>query len=375
MSSSAGGGARDLALRITRPPVREMKAATPPSDDSGADASTERVARLDSNENRFGASAKALEAATRSLSSANEYPDPHARALREAIARMTDASPDEVVCASGSDGVTQLITRAFFSEGDELLTVSATFVGPLKAARLAGLHVRKVPLSEGYEYDLARVGEAVTDRTRVIYLANPNNPTGTYFTDDAFRALMERVPAEVLVVVDEAYAEFAASLAPGYREVFSHRYPNVIVLRTFSKAYGLAGLRVGYALGPRELIEPMATAKLKFDPSGPAQAAALAALEDDEFVQEAVRRTARGRERMYRIFESYGLEHVPSWTNFVLVPFNREEEAVHCTDELARRGVRVRRLPMFGLPSCVRITVGSDPELEQLDRSLSEIYS
>lgn len=327
-----------------------------------------RISKLASNENRLGASPGAIEAATASFSSVMNYPDPTAGALRDRIAQKLNVKRENVIAASGSEGVMSLVMRAFFHDHEEALTAAATFIGFVVLVNARGVRLRQVPLTADYRFNLPAIADAITPETKIIYLANPNNPTGTYFTRAEFEAFMARVPSHVLVLLDEAYVEYTEGL-DDFPDSLQYRLDNVITLRTFSKAYGLAGLRVGYGIGQEDLIANLIKVKLPFEPSAPAQAAALAAIDDDDFLKRSLDIVSSGKERLYRFLADQGMPYVKSVANSVMIIFDHEKDAIDYTDSMLRQGVVLRRLPAFGLPNCVRITIGLPEEMRHFEES------
>ena len=231
-----------------------------------------------------------------------------------------------------------------------------------------------IPLNSEYRFDLNGIAEAITDNTKLIYLCNPNNPTGTIFTKQEFDRFMERVPDHTLVIQDEAYCEFAA-MNPEFPDSMDYRYDNVITLRTFSKAYGLAGFRVGYGFGHHELIEALWKVKLPFEPSGPAQAAALAALDDPEYLVEALRVNQQGKDYLYRELRRLRVPTFESYTNFLMMQFESQERVQELFLELQKRGVITRPLVQAGLPDCLRVSIGLPEENHRFISALEEIIS
>jgi histidinol-phosphate aminotransferase len=205
-------------------------------------------------------------------------------------------------------------------------------------------------------------------------LANPDNPTGTYFTVKEFDRFMEQVPDRVLVILDEAYFEYADHL-DDYPDSMHYRYDNVITLRTFSKAHGLAGFRVGYGFAHESLIENLLKVKLPFEPSWPAQIAAMAALEDHTYIEKTVESCHREKKKMEIAFNEMNIEHIPSAANFLTLVFNNEEEAESFNNAMLHKGIILRHLAGWGLPECVRVTIGTDEENEYLLECLSDILS
>jgi len=252
------------------------------------------------------------------------------------------------------------IIRTFLCDEDEVLTTEAAFIGFQVLAKSRGVKYRTVPYRE-WHYDLPALTAAINERTKVVYLANPNNPTGTIFTKHEFDAFYRGVPERVLIILDEAYFEYAMD-NPRYPDSMHYRYDNVITLRTFSKVYGLAGVRIGYGFAHEDLIHALLKVKLPFEPSELAQSAGIAALDDREFLHRSLLLNARGMKFLTDALRAQGLRVVPSEANFVMVPMETPEQAERFTLELQRRGVIVRPLRAFGLPDCVRITAGTDEE-------------
>lgn len=328
-----------------------------------------RISKLASNENRLGCSALALEAAIRSHSTIMNYPDPACKSLRNKLSAMYGVRPENVIAGSGSEGIMSLITRTFFLDHEEALTASATFIGFIVLANSRGIRLNRVPLTPDYRFDLDAIADSITPYTKIIYLANPNNPTGTYFTIGEFERFIKRVPEHVLVILDEAYFEFAGDVSD-YPDSMKYRLDNVITLRTFSKAYGLAGFRIGYGFAHEDLISNLMKVKLPFEPSTPAQAAGMAALDDTDFLKRTQGMVRIGRERLYRLFDKAGIHYVKSQANSVMMVMNSADEAGEFAEFMLRDGVILRRLQAFGLPDCVRVTIGVDEEMDHFEERL-----
>ena len=330
----------------------------------------DRVAKLASNENPLGPSPRALDAIARALPGLNYYPN-GGLDLRERLAQEFDLKVANVIAGSGSDGIMSNIIRTFLCDDDEVLTTEAAFIGFQVLARSRGVAYRTVPYRD-WHYDLPALAAAITEKTKIIYLANPNNPTGTIFTRHEFEEFYRHVPERVLIILDEAYFEYAqANLR--YPDSMHYRYDNVITLRTFSKIYGLAGVRIGYGFAHEELISNLLKVKLPFEPSTLAQVAAIAALDDPEFVHRSLELNARGRRSLTRSLREMGFEVVPSEANFVMVPLDSAERAQSLTNDLLRRGIIVRPLSAFGRPECIRISTGTDEENQMLIDALSQL--
>jgi histidinol-phosphate aminotransferase len=329
-----------------------------------------KVAKLASNENPLGPSPMALDAIARNLKSLNYYPN-GGLDLRQRLAEEFDLKVANVIAGSGSDGIMSNIIRTFLCDDDEVLTTEAAFIGFQVLARSRGVAYRTVPY-RNWHYDLVALAAAITEKTKIIYLANPNNPTGTIFTRHEFDEFYKHVPTRVLIILDEAYFEYAQH-NPRYPDSMHYRYDNVITLRTYSKIYGLAGLRIGYGFAHEELITNLLKVKLPFEPSGPAQAAGIAALDDREFVHRSLELNIRGRRLLTSALSQMGFEVVPSEANFVMAPLENAGAAEWLTEQLLQRGVIVRPLGAFGLPHCVRISTGTDEENQMLIGALEQL--
>lgn len=329
------------------------------------------IVKLASNENPLGTSPLAVEAYKR-CSDIHRYPNGGLE-LREVLAERFHLRVENVIAGSGSEGIMSNIIRTFLCDDDEVLTSEGTFVGFYVLARSRGVKMVTVPLID-YRFDLAALAAAITDKTKIVYLANPNNPTGTIFTRAEFDSFMSRIPSHVLIILDEAYFEYARD-NPDYPDSMHYRYDNVITLRTFSKIYGLAGVRIGYGFAHDALIANLLKVKLPFEPSTLAQAAGIAALRDEEFVQRSLEVNARGRRQVVPALTDMGFDVVGTDANFVMLPMSSESEALEIYEELLRQGIIIRPLAAFGLPHCLRITVGTQEENEALLSALSTVRS
>jgi histidinol-phosphate aminotransferase len=313
--------------------------------------------KLASNENPLGPSPRALAAARRAVESAHRYPDGAAWALREKLAAFHGVTMDEVLQGGGSNELLDLTVRAFATPAHHIVFGDPAFVVYRIASLAGGVPFTAVPLNH-HVHDLPAMAAAATPKTRVVFVANPNNPTGTHVGRAAVEDFLRSVPPEVIVVMDEAYFEYAD--APDYPSSLELRglRERLIVMRTFSKIYGLAGLRVGYAIGPSELIGYMNRVRAPFNVSSVGQAAALAAIDDREHVERSRAMNLSERRRVTERLAGMGLYVAPSQANFVMVDLARPARPVY--DALLRRGVIVR--PFGNLPSCLRVTLGLPEE-------------
>ena len=330
----------------------------------------DRVVKLASNENPLGVSPLALEHVQQALSGISQYPS-GGLALRERLAELFNLKVGNVIAGTGSEGIMANILRTFLCDEDEVLTTEAAFQGFQVLARGRGVKYRTVPYRD-WQYDLPALADAISPHTKLVYLANPNNPTGTFFPRQALEQFHRRVPDRVLIILDEAYYEFALA-EPAYPDSLHYRFDNVITLRTFSKAYGLAAARVGYGFAHENLISFLLKVKLPFEPSGIAEAAALGAIEDREFMLRTIANNAKGLAYLMRELKGLGLKTVPSAANFILITFPRAAEAKQTFEALLNRGVIVRPLGANGLPACLRISVGTPEDNEYLIEALKDV--
>mgnify|MGYP000188354194 CR=1 FL=1 len=325
------------------------------------------------NENNLGPSPLVTTRVNEVLSSSHKYPDPVSGALCSAIAQENGCDPENVTVDNGSESVFDCVFRAFFEGDDELLTCDGTFVAVYIWAKSNKVPVARIPLAEGYQFDIDRLIASVTPQTKAIYVANPNNPTGAMISSADLKRLVDTVSDQVLIIVDEAYYEYARVLSDDYPDSFALREPNVLTLRTFSKAYGIAGVRVGYALGDARLIEALRKVKMTFAPSNLAQAAGLAALEDQDHMHKSVVLNKTALQQFYTALKQANVDYTPSFGNFVMVDLKTEEAAKEFADTLLQKGVFVRHLRAFGLPHCVRISTGTEQENELFARAVSDL--
>jgi histidinol-phosphate aminotransferase len=315
--------------------------------------------KLASNENPLGPSPKAMEAARRALEQAHRYPDGGTHVLRETLAARTGLAVEELFVGLGSSEIIDLASRVCLRAGLQGMTSHGSYAPFSVAIRASGAELVLVP-QKNFAFDLVAMAAAITPRTGVIYLANPNNPTGTAFTLAELEEFLGRVPESVLVVLDEAYVHYAPSLDRRKSEEIFRRHGNLLILRTFSKVYGLAGMRIGFAIGRPTLLAAMNKLRTPFNTSGVAQAAALAAIDDREHVKRCIETNASERKRLSEGLTKLGLRPVPSETNFVFM--NVGPEAKEICEELLHAGVIVRPLGWMGFPEAIRISVGTAEE-------------
>jgi histidinol-phosphate aminotransferase len=331
------------------------------------------VVKLASNENPFGSSSKALAAIQEALQRLNQYPDGQSYYLRHALAARLGVGPETITVGNGADGIIVETCLAYLDEESDVIVGECSF--PVYDIYVHTMRARLVraPMKD-YRLDLDAMVERISDRTKLIFVCNPNNPTGTIVSASEVAAFMDRVPDHVLVIFDEAYYEFIDS--DDYPETLRYLREgrqNVMIVRTFSKVYGLAGIRLGYAITHPEVLGPLHKVKEPFAVNLLAQAAGLAALEDDEFLQESVASNHAGRLYLYREFDRLGLPYLKSHTNFVLVQVG--PQAGETVKRLMAKGLIVRPCGGYGIPEFLRVTVGTQAQNERLIREWEAILA
>lgn len=333
----------------------------------------EQPLKLSANENPLGCSERARAAYRQAEAGLHLYPDPRANALRAALGAKHGLDPERFVFGAGSDEVFSLACQAFLSPGDNMVQPQFAFAAWAIAARAAGAEVRSA-LERDYTVDVDAMLARVDAATRVVFVANPANPTGTHIADSEIQRLHAGLPENVLLVLDGAYAEFAPGGGTNDWSLFADK-PNVLITRTFSKLYGLASLRIGWGYGAPELIDVLNRIRLPFNVPTAGQAAAVAALEDDDFVSRSIALADQGRERLRAMFELYKWRVIPSRANFVTIeaPKGHALGARGLEQRLTERGILVRGLANYGMPDCLRISVGRDQELDALEQALAAI--
>lgn len=350
---------RDLAVYEPGKPIEET------ARELGADAS--KIIKLASNENPLGPSPKALAAMRGTLESAHLYPDGGGYYLCEALASGLGCTRDHIILGSGSNEIIEFLGHAFLDHGDDVITSEHAFIAYKLVAAVFGARTIEVP-SPDLRHDLEAMIEAITPKTRLIFIANPNNPTGTLATQDEIDRFIERVPEKVVVVFDEAYFEYLDDPPDTLRFVRAGR--NVAVLRTFSKIQGLASLRIGYGIARPELIQVLQKTRQPFNVSGLAQAAALASLSDDEHRRETKRLTDEGRAYLQDQFGAMKLPFVPSAANFILLKVG---DGARTFRQLLAHHIIVRALKGYNLPKWIRISVGTMEQNRRCIAALREV--
>jgi histidinol-phosphate aminotransferase len=370
------GTLAEIADSFFKPAVNDLVPYEPgkPVEEVQRELGLERVVKLASNEGPYGPFPLAREAIARAVDELNRYPDGGAYRLRTALAERFDVRFEEVAVGAGSDGLVDCLTQAVLEPGDEIVCGWPSFPSYVIDARKVGAVPRTVPLRDG-RYDLDAMLAAIGPRTKLVYVCLPNNPTGTTNTRAELEAWFERVPDHVVTVLDQAYAEYIDD--PDYPDgVEDHlkQGQRVVVLRTFSKIYGLAGLRIGYGLAPAPIVTAVSKVRRAFDMTTPAQEAALASLDSAEELARRRTANAEGRAELERILRAHGLDPVgPSVANFLFAEVGEDSRPFF--EQLLREGVIVRPTHGFGAPGAVRVTVGTHEEHEHLSEALSRVLA
>ncbi len=330
------------------------------------------IVKLASNENPLGPSPRAIEALKNAISEVNLYPDAGGYSLVNKLSGIHDYPPEGIILGNGSTEIVELICEAFLETGLEAITGPQAFFKYRIACQIMGVRPTMVPMPN-YTYNVDAMIEAMNANTRLVFIANPNNPTGTYLKADKIERLIDALPKEATLVLDEAYFEF----------VDLDDYPNgldflkagkrVIVLRTFSKAYGLAGLRCGYGFASPDVIASMHKVREAFNCNSLAQIAAEAALDDHEFLARTMEVNRQGMEYTEAGFNRLNIEYVPSVTNFILADFKRPGREFF--EDMLRRGVIIRPMAPYDLPTCMRVSIGLPEENRRLFKALEELLN
>lgn len=361
---------------IIPPHIQKLKPYKPGKPDANifGDSRPEKEIILSSNENNFGPSPKAIAAYIANADKLHLYPDPVSGALKRALSQKLGIRPENLSVGNGSDSLLFNLMVGFFGPGQTLLTSEGAFMSAKKSAAMNNIPIVETPMIGNYEFDLQAMLDKIDDSTQAIYLVNPNNPTGTMISTEALKNFVAQVPQHIIIAIDEAYCEFSREISPDYPDATKLGRENILVFRTFSKAYGLAGLRLGYAIGSEELISTLNKVKLTFDPNIAAQEAGVAGLEDDEFLKKTIKNNQRELPRLYRCYEDLGIKYVPGYGNFIMLDLGTEEAVEDLFEKLKNRGVLTRRLASFGIPHALRITVGTPDDNDYLMQQLRDIY-
>ncbi len=331
-----------------------------------------KVVKLASNENPFGPSPKAVKAMQKSLSGVNRYPDAQGYYLKKRLARHFGLVAENFVLGNGSDEIIDVLIKTFVEPDENIVTSDTTFLEYEIIAQVNSRKVKKAPLRY-FKYDLGAILKLVDKKTKLVFIANPNNPTGTYVTKYEIADFLKALPKQVIVVFDEAYDTFID--VDDYPDSLSYlrSKKKVIILRTFSKAYGLAGLRLGYAIADPELVSYMERVRQPFNVNILAQVAGLAAIDDRDFLKKTRRLTLEGKDFIYKELSKMGLGYVPSVANFILIDVEKDGREVF--KSMLKFGVIVREMSQYGLKNFIRLTIGSQKENQRSVRVLRKVLA
>jgi len=328
------------------------------------------VIKLASNENALGPSPKALRALSKAALTINRYPDAQSFYLKRRLAKVLNIGTDNLVLGNGSDELIDIIIKTFVEDDENIITADTTFLEYEIIASVNNRKVTKVPLRY-FKYDLESIKKKIDKKTKLIFIANPNNPTGTYITKFELDDFMADLPDNVLLVLDEAYDTFIdVNDYPNSKKYLS-KHKNIIVLKTFSKAYGLAGLRIGYVIADAELSSYMERVRQPFNINSLAQAGALAALDDKDFLRKTRTTVLDGKRYLYDNLKKLGIAYVPSVANFILIDVG--QDCVEFFNKMLKFGVIVRDMKQYGLKNFIRVTVGTKKENVRFIRVLKKI--
>lgn len=334
-----------------------------------------KIAKLSSNENALKASPKALAAYLAHGSEIFRYADGSCGDLREALAQKNKIDAKRIVCGAGSDEIIALLASAFAGIDDEIIYSKHGFLMyPISAKRVGAKPI--VVAEKNLKTDIAAILQAITPRTKIIFIANPNNPTGSYLNKEEVAQLVAMVPKNILIVLDHAYEEFAQGLADDYPDAIElvNQHENIVVTRTFSKVYGLASLRIGWCYSSLYVAEILNKVRGPFNVGGPAQVAAIAALQDEEFFEKSLQHNKKWLQEFFtKIAKFNKIKAYPSIANFILLDFGNVENCQKANEKLLTNAIILREMSAYHLPNCLRLSIGNDEENQKLLAVLQEI--
>ncbi len=328
------------------------------------------VIKLASNENPYGPSPHVLAAISKAAHNLNRYPDGDCYYLRQALAQHLDIEPNQLIFGNGSDELIVMAVRAFVNEGDEVVMATPSFLVYDIASKIAGANIHAVPL-KNFRYDLEGMKAAITDKTKMVFLGNPDNPAGTYLSEEDVRHFLKGLRNDILIFMDEAYFEYveAEDYVNSIRLLRTHK--NIFVTRTFSKMYGLAGLRIGYGIGGPSLCDVLNRIREPFNVNSLAQVGALACLEERAYYRTIAKKISTQRRYLYESLSSMELEYVESCTNFILIKVKAKASKV--AQKLLEKGVIIRDMSFWGMDHYIRVTIGTEPENQKFIQVLEEV--
>ena len=355
--------------KLVRPNIWDLKPYEPgkPIEEVQRELGLKNVIKMASNENPFGPSTLAVKAIRENLCKINFYPDGGGYFLKKKLSAYLNVSENQIILGNGSDEIIRMVVETFLNEGEEAVIADPSFVIYQSAVKIINGKCRLVEL-KNYRYDMETMAEAVGEKTKLIFVANPNNPTGTMVTGNEVESFLEKVPDEVITVFDEAYFEYIERGDFPKTIDYIRDGRAIVCLRTFSKIYGLAGLRIGYGISQPEIILEMNRVRQPFNTNSLAQAAAIAALDDDEHLKKSREVNNKGRVFLYRELERRNIPYVSSEANFMLVDVGN---GANITGMLLKKGIIVRDMACYNLPNFIRVTVGLEEENKKFIEELS----
>jgi len=332
-----------------------------------------KIVKLASNENPFGISEKVKEVILKNLNELHRYPDGNCIELREKLSEKLNVDIDEIIVGNGSDEIIDLTIKAYCNRKDEVLSCYPTFSYYRISAKAFGIKFREIPLAN-FKFDLIGLLKNITEKTKIIFICNPNNPTGTYLTFKELSEFIDKLNDKILVVIDEAYFEFyeKEKIVNGIEFIKKFPEKNILILRTFSKIFGLAGLRVGYGISKKEIIENLYKVKSPFNVNKLAQVCAIQALEDRNFLKKVYENNLTQKKKLYKFFDSLNIDYLQSQTNFIFFDPKIDNELLF--NELLKKGVIIRSLRSFGYSTAMRISIGLEDEIKFFIENFKNVY-
>jgi len=331
------------------------------------------IAKIASNENPLGSSKKVYSSIKKNLKKINRYPDGNSFNLKKALAEKFNVKNEQIILGNGSNEIIELVLRVFLENNDEVIVSKPSFLVYKLATLVEGGVVKEIPLLSDFSFDLKGILNAITDKTKIIFIDNPNNPAGTSVGKAEIENFISKVPDKIIIVLDEAYNEFVDrnDFPDSLRYVKEKN--NVIVARTFSKAHGLSGLRIGYAVANSEIVELVNKVRQPFNINYIAQIAALASLEDDAFIEKSKNLVRNGKQYLYVSLDKLKIKYIKSDTNFILM--NVENDSRKIFEEMLKEGIIVRNMYEYGLPTYIRVTVGLPKENRKFIKAIGKVLS
>jgi len=358
-------------IRVSKNSILTIKPYIPgkPIEEVKREFGLKDVIKLASNENPYEPSPKVLTAIAKHSRTLNRYPDGDCFYLRQALAKRLQVSPEQLIFGNGSDEIIVFAARVSLKKGDEVVIAKPSFLIYEIASKLEEAKIKMIPLKD-FRYDLAAMKRAVTRKTKIIFLGNPDNPAGTYLSDTQIKDFLKGLRQDILIFIDEAYFEYVDAKDYGNSIELLKTYDNIIVTRTFSKLYGLAGLRVGYGIGNAKLIDVLNRVREPFNVNSLAQVAALACLNDEAYYHKIRLEAKAQKEYLYRELRDFGLSFAQSSTNFIMIHVNNAPAAAK---RLMRKGIIVRDMSPWGIKNYIRVTIGLPQENRRFISALKDI--